>query len=149
MSFKYGSASLAHLAGVTPRLREVFLEGINLVDFTILDGIRTVAEQALNVKNGASQTMESRHLPQPPDNLSNAVDALPYPVDWDALERGWNAVKRVDPQLRILEAVHALGVIKGIAHMKGFEVRQGIDWNMNAQFEDQTFLDIPHTEIPK
>lgn len=146
MGFRYSQASLVHLAGVTLRLRNVYLSAIQVIDFTIIDGVRTWAEQRINVANGASKTMNSKHLPQPPDNLSKAVDALPYPFDYDALERGWNAVKRADPQLRVLEAVYAAGVIKGIAHEQGVKIRQGLNWDGDKDFEDTTFLDIPHTE---
>jgi peptidoglycan L-alanyl-D-glutamate endopeptidase CwlK len=145
--FRYGTASLNHLAGVTPRLRRVFLSAINLCDITIIDGIRTRAEQERNLANGASTTLRSKHLPQPPDNLSRAVDATLHPVAWAALERGFDAVKRADPELRILEHVWMMGALAGIAHEQGVKVRQGTDWNRNAQMEDQTFNDLVHTEI--
>ena len=144
---KFGIESLTHLAGVTPSLREIYLEAVKIVDLKVIDGLRTWAEQIKNVEKGASKTMNSKHLPQAPDGLSNAVDAMPYPIDWVAVERGWQAMKKADPQLRVAEAVYALGVIRGIAHMKGVPVRQGLDWNGNAQFEDQTFLDLPHTQL--
>lgn len=147
--YVYGTASKANLAGVTPRLRAVFEEAINVVNLTILDGIRTWAEQRRNILNGASQTMNSRHLPQPPDNLSCAVDAVVYPTNWELLEAGFNAVKRVDPTFKVLEHFFAMGVVKGIAHMKGVPLRQGFDWNQNNEFEDQSFEDMPHSEIPK
>ena len=147
--FRYGTASKVHLSGVTPRLRGIFEKAIELVNFQIVDGIRTAAEQAINIRNGASRTVDSRHLPQPPDNLSNAVDAVVYPLDYDILERGYNAVKRIDPGLRIFEHYWALGVLAGIALERGVPLRQGIDWNHNGEFEDQTFLDLPHNEIPR
>ena len=149
MPYKYSTASKVNLSGVTKRLREVYEIAIEVVDLTIVDGIRTMAEQLQNLRNGASQTLESRHLPQPPDNLSNAVDAVVFPVQWELLEAGFNAVKKVDPSLKVLEHFHAMGVVKGIAHMKGVPLRQGFDWNQNGQFEDQTFEDMPHSEIPK
>lgn len=144
--FSYGTASKIHLSGVTKKLRECFEEAINVVDFQIIDGIRTWAEQERNLRTGASQTPNSKHLPQPGDNLSKAVDAVVYPVDWGALEQGFNAVKRVDPSLKVLEHFWAMGVLKGIAHMKGVPLRQGFDWNENNQFEDQSFMDMPHSE---
>ena len=115
MSFIYGNASKAHLSGVTPRLRKVYEIAIQWWDITIIDGIRTYAEQVITVRNKASRTMDSRHLPQPPDNLANAVDATVYPVDWDALEAGFNAVKRVDPKLTVLRHFHMMGGLKAIA----------------------------------
>lgn len=144
----YGAESLAHLSAVTPRLRGVFMEAIKVVDLKIIDGLRTVAEQRKNVERGVSKTMHSKHLPQP-DGMAHAVDAMPHPIDWNAVEKGWQALKRADPELRTAEAVYALGVIRGIAHMMNVPVRQGIDWDNDTQFEDQNFLDLPHTEIPR
>lgn len=147
--YKYGAASKNHLAGVTPDLRSVFMEGINLADIQIIDGVRTFAEQERNLATGASTTLNSKHLPQPPDNLSRAVDAVVYPVEWANLEKGFEAVKRVDPGLKVLEHFWMLGMLAGIAHMKGLKVRQGIDWNSDGDFSNQKFNDMPHTELVK
>jgi hypothetical protein len=149
VAYPYGNASKAHLAGVTPRLRDVYLIAAQWWNITIIDGIRTWAEQAINVRNGASKTMESRHLPQDPDNLSNAVDATVYPVDWEALERGFNAVKRADPKLTVLRHFHMMGGLKAIAGMKGIDLRQGHDWDSDGDFADQTFMDMVHSEVRK
>lgn len=146
--YRYGTASKNHLAGVHKPLREVFQEAIKLADIQIIDGIRTFAEQERNLRSGASTTLNSKHLPQPSaGNLSKAVDAVVHPVEWDNLEAGFNAVKRVDKGLKVLEHFWMLGMIAGIAHMKGLKVRQGIDWNGNGDFSDQTFNDMPHTEV--
>ena len=145
--FRYGNASKAHLIGVTRQLREVYEIAIRWWDITIIDGIRSRAEQEINIRNGASRTMNSKHLPQDPDNLSNAVDATIYPVDWDALERGFAAVKRVDPKLTVLRHFHMMGGLKAIAGMKGLDLRQGHDWDGDGEFHDQTFMDMVHSEI--
>ena len=145
--FRYGNASKAHLSGVTRQLREVYEIAIQWWDITIIDGIRSRAEQEINIRNGASRTMNSKHLPQDPDNLSNAVDATIYPVDWDALERGFAAVKRVDPKLTVLRHFHMMGGLKAIAGMKGVDLRQGHDWDSDGEFHDQTFMDMVHSEI--
>jgi hypothetical protein len=147
--FRYGTASKIHLSGVTPRLREVYEIAIQWWDITIIDGIRTYAEQIVNIRNKASRTMKSRHLPQSPDNLSNAVDATVYPVKWDLLEKGFNAVKDVDPKLTVLRHFHMMGGLKAIAGMKGIDLRQGHDWDSDGDFADQNFMDMVHSEIPK
>lgn len=36
---------------------------IAVVDFTVIEGLRTPTEEAANVADGASTTMHSRHLP--------------------------------------------------------------------------------------
>lgn len=148
MSFSYGLASKNHLAGVVKELRDVFMSAIKISNIQIIDGVRTFAEQERNLRTGASTTMNSKHLPQADaGNLSKAVDAVVYPVDWNALEAGFVAVKRIDPGLKVLEHFHMLGILKGIAHERGLKVRQGIDWNSDGDFAHQTFNDMPHTEV--
>lgn len=54
-------------------------------DFGISQSLRTPEEQAENVKNGTSQTMKSRHLPNG-NGLSEAIDIVIYvngSVNWD------------------------------------------------------------------
>ena len=64
MSYKLGKKSLSTLEGVDPRLVKVIKRAIEVteVDFTITEGLRTKATQALYVKQGKSQTMNSKHL---------------------------------------------------------------------------------------
>lgn len=146
--YNYGLASKNHLAAVAKPLRDVFMSAIKIVNIQIIDGIRTFAEQERNIRTGTSRTLNSKHLPQAnAGNLSKAVDAVVYPVDWNALERGFIAVKKVDPELKVLEHFHMLGILKGIAHEQGVKVRQGIDWDGDGNFANQTFNDMPHTEL--
>ena len=64
MSFALGQRSRERLQGVHPDLVKVVERAIELtsVDFTVLEGLRTVERQGELVAKGASQTMESRHL---------------------------------------------------------------------------------------
>jgi peptidoglycan L-alanyl-D-glutamate endopeptidase CwlK len=61
---KFGPSSEKHLEGVHPDLVAVMREAIkeSPVDFSIIDGLRTLAEQKKYVAKGASKTMKSRHL---------------------------------------------------------------------------------------
>ncbi len=72
--FKLGSRSLKHLEGVNKNLASVVHEAIKLteVDFSVVDGLRTVEEQRQLVKEGRSKTMNSRHL------KGTAVDIYPW-----------------------------------------------------------------------
>lgn len=78
--YKLGRGSLRHLAGVHPDLVQVVKRAIEIteVDFSVVDGLRTVAEQTEYVRTGVSRTMKSMHLPQPPTDLSHAVDIVPW-----------------------------------------------------------------------
>lgn len=73
VNFKWGTASLFNLKGINPDLRKVADLALKLcpVDFRIADGLRTIAEQRLNVKKGVSKTMRSRHL------TGHAIDFVP------------------------------------------------------------------------
>ncbi len=63
-AFKWSARSLREMEGIHPDLRAVCDRALELseVDFVITDGRRTKAEQAQHVANGASKTMNSRHL---------------------------------------------------------------------------------------
>ena len=72
--FSLGKASLKELNGVHADLVKVVKRAIQLTaqDFSVHDGIRTIAEQQQLVASGASQTMDSRHI------SGHAVDLVPY-----------------------------------------------------------------------
>lgn len=79
MSFRLSSRSLSKLEGVHPDLVSTVKRAIELtkVDFGVTCGVRTVAEQKALVACGASQTMNSKHLPQS-SGFSHAVDLIAY-----------------------------------------------------------------------
>jgi len=84
--FVLGSRSLERLSHVHPQLAKCVKLAITLTtcDFTVLQGLRTYAEQVAAVKAGNSRTMHSMHLPQA-DGLAHAVDLgawLNGQVDW-------------------------------------------------------------------
>ena len=74
MPFKFSSRSLSRLDGLHPCLVKVMLQAIKLteVDFTILQGLRSIEEQKELVAKGASTTLNSRHL------TGHAVDVAPF-----------------------------------------------------------------------
>lgn len=146
---KFSEASRAHLASCHPKLRALYDEVIQHWDCTIIDGVRTVEEQRKNVAKGVSKTMESKHLPDQ-QGLGHAVDAMPYPVgtaEWAKIQRGLNAIKRVDPSMEVARCYAFAGFVAGIAAARGIKIRQGWDWNSNRQAGDHSFIDLPHTEL--
>ena len=62
--FKLGARSLRNLEGVHPDLQAIVREAIKIteVDFTVIEGLRSVEKQKKLVAAGASQTMNSRHI---------------------------------------------------------------------------------------
>ena len=68
------------LDGVDPRLVGICRMAIKVMDFKVIDGLRTLEEQKINVARGKSWTLDSKHL----DGL--AVDLAPWPVNWKDTE---------------------------------------------------------------
>ena len=151
MGFKFSKRSLAKLEGVHPDLVKVITTALKLskVDFSVIEGVRTVAQQRINVATGKSQTMNSKHLKQK-DGYSHAVDVVPYPVNWE-----------LDSFYPIAEAIQAS------AKKLNITVRWGGSWSMlnntdklpselireysNARRKagNKVFIDAPHFELIK
>jgi len=74
MSFSLSKRSTAKLYGVDPSLVSVVERAIKLtkIDFGVVYGMRTEAEQEKLVAAGKSQTMKSKHL------VGRAVDLMAY-----------------------------------------------------------------------
>jgi len=122
MSFHLGKRSLGRLNGVHPDLIRVVKRAIEItmIDFTVLEGMRTIARQKKLVKAGASRTMNSRHL------TGHAVDLAAYVdrrIAWD-----WPLYHQI-----------AIDVKKAAAYV-GVLIEWGGDW--------QTFKDGPHWQLP-
>lgn len=126
-NFKFGKRSLDNLRGVHPDLVKVVYRALELspIDFTITEGLRTVARQKELVAKGLSKTMNSRHI------TGHAVDFVPLPVDWNNVEPFITVAKC------FLQASKELGI----------PIRWGGDWNMNGDWKDEKFRDLPHAEL--
>ena len=64
MSFKLSKRSLNNLQGVKPPLVAVVHRAIQIteVDFVVIEGVRALKRQQQLVDQGASQTLDSKHL---------------------------------------------------------------------------------------
>lgn len=78
-SFKLSRRSQRHLAECHPILQAVVREALRVtaVDFAVIDGARSTAEQADYVRRGVSKTMDTMHAVHS-DGWSWAVDLVPY-----------------------------------------------------------------------
>lgn len=115
--------SLARLEGVHPDLVKVVKRAIEVtpIDFTVVEGLRSVARQKQLVAAGASRTMRSRHL------TGHAVDLAPIVggmVRWD-----WPLFHKLAP------------VIKQAALDVAVPIEWGGDW--------RSFPDGPHFQLPE
>ena len=79
MAFKLSGRSLNKLEGVHPTMVDTVKRAIELskVDFGVIYGVRSLAEQKRLYEAKRSQTMKSKHLVQE-DGYSHAVDLMAY-----------------------------------------------------------------------
>jgi peptidoglycan L-alanyl-D-glutamate endopeptidase CwlK len=131
---KFGKESLKMLDGVHPKLVKVCHLAIEIMDFKVVDGVRTLEEQQINKLRGVSWTLNSKHILQA-DGYSHAVDLGPYVtgVDWHDIE---------------MFCVLA-GVMFACAKHVGIKLRWGGDWNQNMQTDDEKKdrRDFGHFEV--
>lgn len=121
MSIILGPRSLSRLQGVHPDLVRVVKRAAATsdLDFTVLEGLRTLARQKELKRNGATRTMNSRHL------TGHAVDLAPMlngKVSWD-----WPLYHRLAK------------IVKAAAAAENVPIQWGGDW--------RTFKDGPHWEL--
>ncbi|MBL4940324.1 MAG: hypothetical protein JKY81_01525 [Colwellia sp.] len=62
---------------------------------------------------------------------SKAFDLIKYPVDWK---------DTVSPLV-------LAGVVLSCASELGIDIRPGLDWDMDGDYDDQTFMDVYHFEL--
>lgn len=140
MAFKFGSTSQARLRGVHPDLVGVCDRALSygIMDFSVSEGVRTKERQQKLVDDGASQTLNSRHLIQR-DGYGHAVDLYPYPINMQAVRKG-----------RYVE-IARFGVLAGLmlraAQELGVGIRWGADWDKDGETLDHSFFDAPHFEL--
>ena len=127
--YRFGKQSQAKLDTCIPELQEILNEAIKEIDFTVLCGHRGKAEQDEYFHTGRSKLSfpASMHNANP----SNAVDIAPYPIDWNNVAR----------------FAHLIGLVRGIARMKGYKIRVGCDWDMDGDITNHSFMDYPHIEF--
>ena len=122
MSIILGQRSLSRLEGVHPDLVRVVKKAAAMsdLDFTVLEGLRTVERQKVLFASGATKTMNSRHI------TGHAVDLAPMlggQISWD-----WPLYARLSK------------IVKAAAAAEKVPLQWGGDW--------RTFKDGPHWELP-
>ena len=138
--YKFGKRSLDNLAGVNPKLIDVVhaVMELQIMDFSVVEGLRTKERQKELFDARKSRTMNSKHLKQS-DGYGHAVDLYPYPIDMRRVNTG-NA-----------KEIIRFGVLAGLmlkcAQESGVNVRWGGDWDKDGETLDHSFFDAPHFEI--
>jgi peptidoglycan L-alanyl-D-glutamate endopeptidase CwlK len=102
MGYKLGLRSKQRLKGVHPDLVAVVKRAIEIsdVDFTVLEGMRSVDRQRELVAKGASTTMNSRHLTGHAVDLGAWVGGT-VRWDWPLYHKISNAVKKAAKELDV------------------------------------------------
>lgn len=127
MPFALSPSSLAKLDSVHPKLAAVVKAAIAIskVDFTVIEGVRSLAKQREYFAAGKSRTMKSRHL------TGHAVDLAPL-IDLNGdgrAELTWQERHFLPVADAMFQAATTLGI--------------SIDWGGHWQ----SFKDCPHFEI--
>lgn len=130
----FGAGSERQLAGVHEGLVGVCREAIKIMDFTVLQGVRSVEQQAANIVSGVSWTKNSKHLLQA-DGTGHAVDLAPFRPN---LQINWKDVE--------MFCVLA-GVMRACAHYRGVRLRWGGDWDSDDSTTDELHRDYGHFEL--
>ena len=128
---KFGRRSRENLKTCHKDLQKVLNEVIKTVDCSVIEGHRSKERQNKLYEEGKTKVRypDGRHNASP----SNAVDVVPYPVDWNDRER----------------FTLFAGYVLGVADRMGISIRWGGDWNMNFRVNDNKFDDFPHFELTK
>lgn len=122
MTFYLSEKSLKKLSFVHPDLAAVVKRAINItaIDFSVVEGLRSLEQQKKYVAEGKSTTMNSRHL------TGHAVDLL-----------AWVDNKSSDEK----DHLHNIaGAMKEAAAQLEIPLQWGGDW--------QSFKDYPHYQLP-
>lgn len=122
MSIILGSRSLSRLEAVHPDLVRVVRKAADMstLDFTVLEGLRSLARQKQLLAQGATTTMRSRHLDGHAVDLGAMVAGQ---VRWD-----WPLYYKLAE------------VVKAAAQAEQVPLEWGGDW--------RKFKDGPHWQLP-
>jgi len=138
--YKLGPASHKNMVGLHPSLIGVIhaAMGMQIMDFSVIEGVRGEERQKLLFNGGTTLTMRSKHLIQP-DSFGHAFDAQPYPLD---MKRVINNDMKEIARFGVLS-----GIIKACASIEGVTIVNGMDWDNDGEILDHKFFDAWHFEL--
>lgn len=139
MSITLGSRSLSRLEGVHPDLVRVVKRAAasSDLDFTVLEGLRTETRQRQLFKQGATKTLNSRHI------TGHAVDLAPMidgKVSWD-----WPLYHRLAEIVRMASLAEKVPIRWGGT----WKLLSAIEGPITAKNLSRSFPDGPHFELPR
>ena len=127
--YKFSESSKEKLGSCHPDLQKLFNEVIKYYDCTVICGHRGEKEQNEAYEKGFSKLKwpHGKHNSIP----SNAIDVLPFPLDWQDKDKH----------------IHFAGYVKAFADIMGIKIRWGGDFNQDGNLHNDSFLDRPHFEL--
>jgi peptidoglycan L-alanyl-D-glutamate endopeptidase CwlK len=147
MGYVLGKRSKEKLQGVDPRMVRVVERAIELSeqDFSVICGLRTVAEQEALVAKGASQTMKSKHL----EGLAVDLAAWCDGIRWEL-----NLYDEIADAIRKAAIEEGVTIRWGAAWHKTLNEWDGTAEDLMNEYIDlrrsqgkRPFIDGPHFEI--
>lgn len=148
MTYALGTGSLAKLKGVDPALVRVIKRaiGISKVDFKVVCGVRTLAEQQALYAQGRTKpgpivtwTLKSRHIPDS-RGLGCAVDLLPAPYDWVLKDNP--STPEIDDNFKLMA-----DAMMRAAQAESVRIRWGANWDGDTMIREKGESDNPHFEL--
>lgn len=151
----FSKASMDQLNTCELPLRSIMLEVVKVLDISALKGHRNEQEQNAAFDEGTSQLRwpHGKHNRLP----SRAVDICPYHKTYGRLigtKDQLEAIARAE-HITTREALALIrehycvmqGVVLAVAHMLGYTVRLGMDWDSDRDLFDNDFDDLGHVEL--
>ena len=139
MAIVLGQRSLSRLEGVHPDLVRVVKKAaaMSSLDFTVLEGLRSLELQKQLVADGASKTMNSRHL------TGHAVDLAPMvrgTIRWD-----WPLYHQLADIMRSASISENVPIRWGGT----WKLLSAISGPITSKVLSRSFPDGPHFELPR
>ncbi len=159
MTYSYGKASLKELEGVQAPLVAVAKlaisksEDLGFCDWTVHDGIRTLAEQKVFFDKGVSRTMKSKHLDGVAIDLVPWIEGKPrwwWPQIYQIAACMWLAARELNTPIRwgCVWDMRLNDLCKGITDPQKLPEAlklEGLAYNVRHLGSD--FPDGPHYEL--
>ena len=126
---KFSAISRERLATCDEKLQMVFQQVIKYFNCSIIEGHRGEVLQHLYFTQGKTQLdwPLGKHNKIP----SEAVDVMPYPINWYDKKR----------------MCYFAGYVMSTGLLLGIKLRWGHDWDGDTDLNDQKFNDGPHYEL--
>lgn len=142
-----GKRSLDRLVGVDPKLVAVIKRAIQIseIDFTVVEGVRTLETQKLYLKRGVTQTLSSKHITGDAVDLGAFIEGK---ISWE--EKHYYGIA---DSMRIAALELGVGIIWGGSWLGDIRnhnsAQDALDLYVSTRRKQKRkiFLDLVHFEL--